>query len=346
MFCLLASQQLKANASLTVSIERGAKIINDSIYAPQLKVYKKIWIYLPSDYQTTHKEYSVTYMTDGEKPKLTDPSPAAMKGADIYNTLGNFESNNLQSGILVAIVNKPEENNTLFVPFGKGAKGDSYVDFIANTLKPYIDSSYRTTPFPDKTAIMGGKWGSFISLYAWLKYPDVFGKAGLLNPKTWMTDSLTNYILSNPPRSTQKIYIYMSTGENNSLVDDIKRIFKLFKLSGLPESQMVDVVTTEHDRSWEFGVAYQWLFFSNASLEIELLNSKPKLELKKGVVHFTPIDLSKNFLCHVIDTKGKQFLADEKLYTNSINLSNLPKGTYFINLYNKTYSYLYKIVLE
>jgi len=322
------------------------KIINDSIFSPQLNTYKKIWIYLPADYNTSKKDYSVTYMLDGEKASLSDPSALANQRADIYSTLGNFEKNNLQSGLLVAVVNGKKAGRELFSPFGPNSSGDAYVNFLANILKPYIDSAYRTLPYANQTAIMGGHWGSYISLYTWLKYPDIFGKLGLLNPEFWVGDSMSNYILSNPPQPTQKIYAYLGTGENKLIIEDLARIFKLLKLSGLPEAQMVDIVTTNNDGRWEFGVAYQWLFFNNASLETDQLKSKPQLEFKKGIAHFSPIDLSKNYMYHVIDSHGKQFMSDEKLYTNAINMVNLPKGIYFVNLHDKSHSYLYKIVLK
>ncbi len=266
--------------------------------------------------------------------------------ADIYSTLGNFEKNNLQNGLLVAVVNGKDVASELFSPFGGFSMGNAYADFIANTLKPYIDSAYHTLPYADKTAVIGGRWGSFISLYTWLKYPEVFGKLGLLNPAFWVLDSISSYILSNPPRPAQKIYAYLGTGENKLIVDDIAKIYKLLQLSGLPETQMIQMVNTGNEGRWEFGVAYQWLFFNNAALETDQLIGKPKLELKKGIAHFSPIDLSRNYMYHVLDSHGKQFMTDEKLYTNTINMVNLPKGTYFVNLHDKSRSYLYKIVLK
>lgn len=323
-----------------------AKIITDSIYSPELKVCKQIWVYLPDGYSNSQKGYSVTYLTDGEKASLLDPSPSTNKKADIYNTLGNFEKNSLQSGILVAVVNGKNAGSEIFSPFGENSMGNAYADFIANTLKPYIDSAYRTMPYPDKTAIMGGKWGSYISLYTWLKYPDIFGKAGLLNPEFWVKDSVEDYILSNPPRPSQKIYTYLGTGEKKSIIDGVAKIYKLLKLSGLPESQMVDIVTNENDGRWEFGVAYQWLFFNNNSLELDQIKGRPELNFKNKTAHFSPIDLSKNYQYHIIDSHGKQYMADEKLYSNAINMNSLPAGVYFVNLHDKSHSYLYKIAIQ
>ncbi|MDZ4757648.1 MAG: alpha/beta hydrolase-fold protein [Bacteroidota bacterium] len=349
IYCLLLfyiNLEAKPKPIQYSEIGQTVKIVNDSVFSPQLNAYKKIWIYLPTGYHTSKKNYSVTYMPDGEKASLVDPSSPAKQRADIYSTLGNFEKNNLQSGLLVAIVNGKAAGRELFSPFGANSIGDAYVDFIANTLKPYIDSAYRTMPYANKTAVMGGHWGSYISMYAWLKYPDVFGKLGVLNPDFWVMDSMNNFILSNPPRPTQKVYVYLGTGENKLIIDDMAKIFKLLKLSGLPEVQMVDIVTTDNDGRWEFGVAYQWLFFNNASLELDQMKGRPVLEFKKRIAHFTPIDLSKNYMYHIIDSHGKQFMSDEKLYKNSINMVNLPNGTYFVNLHNNSHSYLYKIVLE
>ena len=37
-----------------------------SIEAPQLNTTKKIWIYLPKNYETSQKKYPVMYMHDGQ----------------------------------------------------------------------------------------------------------------------------------------------------------------------------------------------------------------------------------------------------------------------------------------
>ncbi len=56
-----------------------------------------------------------------------------------------------------------------------------YIDWIANTLKPWADRVFRTLPSPQDTAIIGSSMGGLISLYAFLEHPEVFGRAGCVS---------------------------------------------------------------------------------------------------------------------------------------------------------------------
>jgi enterochelin esterase-like enzyme len=48
-------------------------------------------------------------------------------------------------------------------------------------VKPAIDERYRTRPGPEDTVIMGSSMGGLISLYATIRYPQIFGGAGCLS---------------------------------------------------------------------------------------------------------------------------------------------------------------------
>ncbi|NCU31872.1 MAG: alpha/beta hydrolase, partial [Candidatus Moranbacteria bacterium] len=41
-------------------------IMDDSFYMPQLNRYRRIWLYLPPDYENSGKSYPVLYMHDGQ----------------------------------------------------------------------------------------------------------------------------------------------------------------------------------------------------------------------------------------------------------------------------------------
>ena len=57
------------------------------------------------------------------------------------------------------------------------AEGKEYLEFIVQTLKPFIDSKYRTKKGVEFTSIAGSSLGGLISYYALIKYPTVFGNA-------------------------------------------------------------------------------------------------------------------------------------------------------------------------
>ena len=61
------------------------------------------------------------------------------------------------------------------------AKSESYLSFIVEELKPFIDSIYPTISDKGHTFISGSSMGGLISLYAQVKYPNVFGGAACLS---------------------------------------------------------------------------------------------------------------------------------------------------------------------
>jgi predicted alpha/beta superfamily hydrolase len=76
----------------------------------------------------------------------------------------------------------PFANNT----FG-GGKGDLYLDFLINNVKPYVDDKFRTKKQREFTGIMGSSLGGLFSFYAGLKYQDIFSKIGVFSPSFWFS---------------------------------------------------------------------------------------------------------------------------------------------------------------
>jgi enterochelin esterase-like enzyme len=58
---------------------------------------------------------------------------------------------------------------------------DRYVDFLADELKPYIDSHYPTRRDAAHTYIAGSSMGGLVSIYAMERRPEVFGRAAGLS---------------------------------------------------------------------------------------------------------------------------------------------------------------------
>ena len=56
----LWSQEKKSTATENV------KIISENFDVPQLKTTRRIWIYLPKDYETSRKKYEVMYLQDAQ----------------------------------------------------------------------------------------------------------------------------------------------------------------------------------------------------------------------------------------------------------------------------------------
>lgn len=60
-------------------------------------------------------------------------------------------------------------------------RGDAYLRFLVEELKPAIDARYATRTAREHTFLAGSSMGGLISLYGLCEYPQVFGGAGCLS---------------------------------------------------------------------------------------------------------------------------------------------------------------------
>lgn len=195
-----------------------------TIEAPQLKANRKIWLYLPKNYETSTKKYPVIYMHDAQN--LFD---AKTSFAGEWNVDEKLDSLNAQV-IVVGIENGGDKRLEELTPYKNekygGGNADHYLEFIVNTLKPEIDKKYRTKSSAKNTTIMGSSLGGLTSFYAVLKYPDVFGKAGVFSPSFWINRKHINEYMSSSKKLKAKIYFLCgdSEGDDDDMVNDLNHM--------------------------------------------------------------------------------------------------------------------------
>ena len=106
------------------------------------------------------KYYPVLYMQDGQN--LFDDSTSFAGEWEVDEALHNLQMDGNYGCIVVAIENGGTERNDEYSEFNNpsygGGQGDEYCDFMVSTLKPYIDSHYRTLSTRDFTAVAGARW--------------------------------------------------------------------------------------------------------------------------------------------------------------------------------------------
>lgn len=85
---------------------------------------------------------------------------------------------------------------------------DTYLRWIVEHVKPFIDKHYRTQSTSENTFMMGSSMGGLISLYAITEYPQVFGGAGCLSTHWPITSHymMTYLWESLPTAGSHKIY--------------------------------------------------------------------------------------------------------------------------------------------
>ncbi len=200
-------------------------VIDTAFKVPQLNTTRRIWIYLPEGYKNSAKRYPVLYMHDGQN--LFDEFTAGFGEWGIDECLDSLIAKGKPATIVVGIDNGPKRMNE-YNPydverFGKG-EGDEYLAFITQTLKPFIDKTYRTIPSKENTAIAGSSMGGLISYYAMLKYPETFGKAGIFSPSFWLVPLIGQLADSVSQNISGKIFFYAGEQESDSMVVQVQRI--------------------------------------------------------------------------------------------------------------------------
>lgn len=301
---------------------------------PQLNRMRRIWVCLPTDYFTTNNAYPVVYMHDGQN--LFDNVYAPYGEWNVDSTMDAIFNQFSPTAIIVGIDNGSVERINEYSPWINtqygGGDGEAYSAFIVNTLKPYIDSHFRTMPNRENTGIAGSSMGGLISLYAALQYPSVFSKAALFSPSFWFSDSLLTYMNTVTYSLPQRFYFLAGQNESTTMVSDIQDVTAKLTQQGFTSGDITTVVKTDGQHSewfWkrEFPDAFMWLFqvvtgtnsleFSDSPL---LYNSETRL---LTVNTDGPAALS------IYDLTGRLVLRSNK---TSMNLSFFESGLYLVHL--------------
>ncbi|MES2576209.1 MAG: alpha/beta hydrolase-fold protein [Bacteroidota bacterium] len=192
-----------------------------TIEAPQLQMTKKIWVYLPENYATSKKKFSVIYMHDAQN--LFDAKTSYSGEWNVDEKLDSLKA----PVIVVGIEHGNDKRIDELTPFKNekygGGKADSYLEFIVKTLKPHIDKTYRTKTKKKNTIIMGSSLGGLTSYYAILKYPEIFGKAGVFSPSFWYSKDIYD-LTEKSKKIKSKIYFLCGDHESDDMVSDLNKM--------------------------------------------------------------------------------------------------------------------------
>jgi predicted alpha/beta superfamily hydrolase len=247
----------------------NVQILAEGFDMPQLNRKRRIWIYLPPDYQTNKKKYyPVLYVQDGQNIFDEATSYAGEWGID--KTLNHlYAEDNSNALIVVGIDNGSNLRMNEYAPWKHpkygGGEGYKYVKFITETLKPYIDKKFRTLKDRENTGILGSSMGGLISFYAGLKYPKVFGKVGVFSPSFWFSKEIFKMAEEYKMRFPSKFYFIAGEHEGGYVVSDTRRMAEVLKSKGLQDNYVRCLIHADGKHSewyWrrEFADAYRFMF--------------------------------------------------------------------------------------
>lgn len=154
---------------------------------------RRIYIYTPASYKDNpEKHYPVMYMFDGHNVFFDEDATYGKSWGmnDYMEKSGKeliivaVECSHIGNNRLVEYSPISYENSSLGKIKGKGSQ---YMHWLVNTLKPKIDSEYRTLPDRKNTIIAGSSMGGLMALYAVSTYNHIFQRAACLSPSLWVS---------------------------------------------------------------------------------------------------------------------------------------------------------------
>ncbi|MET4108034.1 alpha/beta hydrolase-fold protein [Hymenobacter sp. UYP22] len=330
----------------STALQPNVQVLSATFQVPQLNRTRRVWIYLPNDYGTAAtKRYPVLYMHDGQNVFDACTSFSGEWGVD--ETLSQLQQQGVDAtgSIVVAIDNGGSDRLNEYSPWNNpqygGGQGDQYVDFLVQTLKPYIDQNYRTLTGREFTGIAGSSMGGLISTYAALKYPQVFSKVGVFSPAFWFADKpLFQYLRQHPANPATRFYFVSGSTESQTMVPLMQAMRDSLAKGGVPAANLsFNAKADGQHAEWfwkrEFSAAYQWLLqpavVTGARKAQALAFSAYPNPAKNQLTVQLPADV-REAKAEVLDMAGRSVLREKVKAGAVLNVSGLAKGTYLLQL--------------
>ncbi len=234
--------------------------IYENLYSPQLNNERHIYACLPPSYDD-NRSYPVIYMHDGQN--LFDEATSYAGEWQVDETVQSLSREGLEF-IVIGIPNAGADRLAEYSPYVHpqygGGNADDYLSFIVNTVKPLVDKSFHVRPERENTVIVGSSLGGLISLYAIFRYPDVFGKAGVMSPAFWITRGTIFCFVENADFVDAKIYMDVGGVESQEsealaelYIEEADKMASLLRSKGYTEERLLyifDRPAIHHEKEW------------------------------------------------------------------------------------------------
>lgn len=242
---------------------------------PYYKTKRRIRVLLPKDYDKEDwASYPVLYMHDGQNIFY---SKEAFSGYSwkIIPTIKQHKE--LPKLIVVGIDNAEDNRLNEYAPWmtdvgttpetaSQGGDGMAYGEWVVNTVKPFIDSHYRTKTEAKHTLLAGSSMGGIITAYMGAAYPHLFGRLGVFSLASWFSErDFLRYLKHHPLSPDSKVFIQVGTKEgdevdetfapnmNQAYIDCTLHYYQSLIKGGLPLEQInLNIMANEihHEKHW------------------------------------------------------------------------------------------------
>lgn len=245
------------------------------LHVPYYNEERRIRVLLPKDYdKETWANYPVLYMHDGQNVFYSKESFSGYSWK-IIPTIKN--NRHLPKFIVVGIDNAGGNRLNEYGPWrtdvgktrevaGSGGDGMAYGDWVVNTVKPFIDRTYRTKPEPEHTLLAGSSMGGIITAYMGATYPHIFGNIGVFSLASWFSErDFLRFCNHHPLHTDNKVFIQVGTNEgdevdelfisnmNQAYIDCSLRYYQSLIRTGSPlENISLNIIANaiHHEKHW------------------------------------------------------------------------------------------------
>lgn len=331
------------NTTATYNVD----VVDEDFFIPQLNRNRRIWIYLPPDYNSSNKYYPVLYMHDGQN--LFDAYTSAFGEWEVDESLNELFGNGDDGIIVVGIdnggANRLNEYSPWVNPSYGGGEGDEYIAFIVENLKPYIDQNYRTRPQRDYTGIMGSSMGGLISLYAVIEYQDVFSKAGIFSASFWFSDECYQHVSATGKEMDTKFYLIagQQEGSGGGQVADMNAMYNTLLGAGFDSDEVIAIAHADGQHSewyWrrEFPDGYEWLYSDANATDTRHVTPNMAIRLYpnpvNGLLQLEFAQMPGSLQYDVRDLNGAVVREKSAFVQQGISMTGLPSAYYIVSLYD------------
>ena len=181
---------------------------------------RRLYVYLPRDYEQSDARYPVLYMFDGHNVFYNSHATYGKSWG-----MKEYLDRTKLPLIVVGVECNPEGFRRMYEysPWDFHARkplgdvqglGKVTMDWFTETLKPQIDATYRTLPDRDHTMIAGSSMGGLMTLYAVTAYNETFSRGAALSACYWLNPKDREALIrSSPLIRPTRLYLDMGTGE-------------------------------------------------------------------------------------------------------------------------------------
>ena len=233
------------------------------VQIPELsgKAKRCVYLYLPASYgKNTETRYPVMYMFDGHNVFYDRDATFGRSWR-----MAEYLQRSKKQLIIVAVECNHEGNRRLeeYCPFDfmlndtqhiRG-EGEVYMHWLTETLKPFIDTHYRTLPDRAHTLICGASMGGLMALYGACAYGHIFGRAACLSPSLWLHSERALSIIEDADMARNTcIYIDYGSeelGNHAATADALSRTTQLLMQKGVSFTLRIIPGGTHCEASWE-----------------------------------------------------------------------------------------------